>query len=57
MSSLFDNSIIKRVYKDGYVGKEYYEIILWNFSVIRISDKYYMYELETTINEVKKNVF
>ena len=54
MSSLFDCSGIKRITKDGYVGKEFYDIFLWNFSVIRVTDKYAMQELETTIKEVKK---
>lgn len=52
MSSLFDNSLIKRVSKDGYVGKEYYEIYLWNGSVIIVSDPYEMQRLEKIIKEV-----
>lgn len=52
MSSLFDNSLIKRVSKGGYVGKERYEIYMWNGSVIIVSDPYEMQRLEKIIKEV-----
>ena len=51
-SSLFENSIIKRISKGGYVGKERYEIYLWNGSVIFVTDKNDMQELEKIIKEV-----
>lgn len=54
MSSIFDNSIIKRVLTAGYVGKEHFEIVLDNGSSIYVTDKYEMQELETVINKVKK---
>ena len=55
MSSLFDGSPIKRIEKGGYVGKEYYDIILWNFSVIRVTDKREIEKLEAIIKSVKRD--
>lgn len=52
MSSLFDNSLIKRITKGGYVGKERYEIYLWNGTVIYVTDSNEMQELEKIIKEV-----
>lgn len=51
--SLFENSIIKRISKGGYVGKERYEVHLWNGGVILVTDKSDMQELEKIIKEVK----
>lgn len=53
MSSLFDNSLIKRINKGGYVGKERYEIYLWNGTIIYVTNVYAMQELEKIIKEVK----
>lgn len=53
MSSLFDNSIIKRVVTAGYVGKEHYEIVLYNGSSIYVTDTYEMQKLKEIIKEVK----
>ena len=52
MSSLFDNSLIKRITKGGYVGKERYEINLWNGTIIYVTDSHEMQELEKIIKEV-----
>lgn len=52
MSSLFDNSFIKRITKGGYVGKERYEIYLWNGTVIYVTDSKEMQELEKIMKEV-----
>ena len=54
MASLFDNSIIKRVLTAGYVGKEHYEIVLYNGSSIYVTDKHEMQVLQDTINETKQ---
>ena len=51
-SSIFDNSLIKRVTKAGFVSNERYEIHLWNGSVIIVSDPYEMQKLEKIIKEV-----
>lgn len=52
MSSLFDNSIIKRIVTAGYVGKEHYEIVLHNGSSIYVTDPYEIQKLEKIIKEV-----
>ena len=54
MDSIFDNSIIKRVLTAGYVGKEHYEIVLYNGSSIYVTDRYEMQVLQDTINETKQ---
>ena len=51
-NSLFDNSIIKKITKGGYVGKNRYEIYLWNGTVIYITDPYDMWKLEKIVKEV-----